>query len=78
MRWGYSGRWRSCAGEEGGKGELDTPWTKNGERRPRAMLTMDETRDGVRRPDSDDQGARTVMVGFGPGDGAVGTSEARR
>ncbi len=31
-----------------------------------------------RRPDSDDRGARTATVGFGPGDGAVGTSEVRR
>jgi hypothetical protein len=30
-----------------------------------------------RRPDSDGRGARTATVGFGPGDGAVGTSEVR-
>jgi hypothetical protein len=31
-----------------------------------------------RRLGSDDRGARTVTVGFGPGDGAVGMSDARR
>jgi hypothetical protein len=31
-----------------------------------------------RRPDSDSRGAQTATVGFGPGDGAVGMSEARR
>jgi hypothetical protein len=41
MRWGYSGRRRSCDGEEGGEGELDAPRTKNGERRARATLTVD-------------------------------------
>jgi hypothetical protein len=45
-RWGYGGRWRSCDGEEGGGGELDAPRTKNGERRARATLTVDECRDG--------------------------------
>jgi hypothetical protein len=52
MRWGYGGRRRSCDGEEGGKGELDAPRTKNGERRARATLTVNEARDGVGRPDS--------------------------
>jgi hypothetical protein len=32
--------------EEGGGGELDSPRTKNGERRARATLTVDESRDG--------------------------------
>jgi hypothetical protein len=46
MRWGYGGRRRSYDGEEGGGGELDAPRTKNGERRARVMLTVDESRDG--------------------------------
>jgi hypothetical protein len=49
MRWGYGGRRRSCDDEEGGEGELDAPRTKNGERRARAMLTVNEARDGVGR-----------------------------
>jgi hypothetical protein len=51
-RWGYGGRRRSCNGEVGGGGELDTPRTKNGERRARATLTVNEVRDGIERPDS--------------------------
>jgi hypothetical protein len=56
---------------------------KNGERRARATLTVDEVRDGVGRPDNGGRGARTATVGFRPGDGVVGTSavetgEARR
>jgi hypothetical protein len=40
MRWGYGGRRWSYDGEEGGKGELDAPRTKNGETRARATLTV--------------------------------------
>jgi hypothetical protein len=50
---------------------------KNGERRARATLTVDEARDGVGRPDSGGRGARTATVNFRPGDGAVETSDAR-
>jgi hypothetical protein len=35
------------------KGELDASRKRNGERKARAMLTMDETHDGGGRPDSD-------------------------
>jgi hypothetical protein len=52
MRWGYGGRRRSCDGEEGGEGELNAPWMKNGETRARATLIVDEAHDGVGRPDS--------------------------
>jgi hypothetical protein len=78
MRWGYGGRRWSYDGEGGGGSELDAPRTKNGERRARATLTVDEAYDGVGRPDSGGRGARTAMVDFGPGDGAVGMSDARR
>jgi hypothetical protein len=78
MRWGYSGRRWSCDGEEGGGSEIDAAQTKNGERRARATLTVDEARDGVGRPDSGGRGARTATVDFGLGDGAVGTSNVRR
>jgi hypothetical protein len=40
-------------GEDGGEGELDAPRKRNGERKARAMLTVDETRDGGGRPDND-------------------------
>jgi hypothetical protein len=51
-------------GEEGGEGELDAPRKRNGERKARAMLTVDETRDGGGRPDND--GIRTRRRrGFG-------------
>jgi hypothetical protein len=46
MRWGYGGRRRSCDGEERGGGELDAPRMTNSERRARATLTVDESRDG--------------------------------
>jgi hypothetical protein len=52
-RWGYGGRRRSCDGEEGGEGELNAPRKRNNERKARATLTVDETRDGGGRPDSD-------------------------
>jgi hypothetical protein len=45
-RWGYGGRQWSCDGEEGGEGELDAPRKRNDERKARATLTVDETRDG--------------------------------
>jgi hypothetical protein len=53
-RWGYGGRWRSCDGVEGGEGELDAPRKRNDERKARATLTVDETRDGGGRPDIDE------------------------
>jgi hypothetical protein len=40
-------------------------------------LIVDEAREGVGRPDSGGRGARTATVGFGLGDGAVGTSTVR-
>jgi hypothetical protein len=43
--------------EEGGEGEIDAPWKRNDERKAQATLTVDETRDGGGRPDSD--GIRT-------------------
>jgi hypothetical protein len=46
MRWGYGGQRRSYDGEGGGGGELDNPRTKNGERRARATLIVDESHDG--------------------------------
>jgi hypothetical protein len=50
-RWGYGGRRWSCDGKEGEEGELNAPRTKDGERRARVTLTMDEVCDGVGRPD---------------------------
>jgi hypothetical protein len=61
MRWGYGGRWRSCDGEERGGGELNAPRMKNGERRARATLTMDESRNGGERLDSNEIWTRTAM-----------------
>jgi hypothetical protein len=52
-RSGYGGRRWSCDGEEGGEGELNAPLKRNDERKARATLTVDETRDGGGRPDSD-------------------------
>jgi hypothetical protein len=92
MRWDYGGRWRSCDSEEGGEGELDAPRTKNGERRARATLTVDEARDGVGRPDSGGIWTRrrhgfrqrrrlgrdgARRGGLDSGGGAVGTARGR-
>jgi hypothetical protein len=61
---GYGGRRWSCDGEEGGEGELDAPQKRNGERKARATLTVDETHDDGGRPDND--GIRTRRWrGFG-------------
>jgi hypothetical protein len=76
MRWGYGGgRW-SCNGEEGGGGRVSS--TLHGRRTTRGELRRHSPWSCSRRwrrPDSDGRGARTATIGFGPGDGAVGTSE---
>jgi hypothetical protein len=64
-RWGYGGRWWSCDGEEGGEGEIDAPRKRNGERKARATLTMDETRDGGRAASDSGDGAFNALERHG-------------
>jgi hypothetical protein len=79
-------------GEEGGEGELNAPRKRSDERKAQATLTVDETRDGGGRSDSD--GIRTrrrrdfiqrrrcgrdgaTQGGSDSGGGAVGTGPVR-